>query len=132
MTIEINDTKTVHDIQQEFATKFPFLKLEFFKEAHDRDEASNGTPCRPDQIIGEIRKNHVMGIISINPQSTTGAVEQEFKKRFNLYVQIYRVQMDQWIQTVGTDFLTLNEQSDLARNSTIFYNSDHQYYPDES
>lgn len=128
MIIEINDSRTIGDIQQEFSTRFPFLKLEFFQNPHDREEPSNETPCQKDLSLGEIRQKHVQGIITINPGSETGAIEKEFERRFGLNVQIYRLQMDRWIQTAGTDILSLSEQNQIARDSATYYNPNHQLH----
>jgi hypothetical protein len=116
MIIEINDSKTVGDIQREFSSRFPFLKMEFFHTPHGREEASNEPPCLPEQTIGSIRERHVLGIIAINTERETGSVEQEFEHRFGLHVQVYRKQSDGWIQTVGTDMLSLGEQNKVAMN----------------
>jgi len=126
MIIEINDLKKIHEVQEEFSTRFPFLKLEFFRTPHQREEPSNETPYAPDLPLKEIRDKHVHGIITIDAQSETGAIEKEFERRFGLNVQIYRRQLDRWIQTAGTDILTLKEQNEIARDSTIFYNPDHK------
>lgn len=125
MVIQINDSKTVQEIQQEFSTRFPYLKLEFFYAPHMREEPSNDTPCHPGNTLGEIRKRHIHGIIEISPERETGSVEQEFERRFDLHVQIYRLHADQWIQTAGTDILTLKEQNEIAKDSANHYNPNH-------
>ena len=127
MTIEINDSKTVREIQVEFTSRYPDLKLEFFQNEHGREEASNGTPCPPDQTLGELRDHHVHGVIMITADRETGSVEREFEQRFGLHVQIYRKRMDQWLQTVGTDILTLGEQSKIAQDTSHFYNPNHRH-----
>ena len=126
MTIEINDSRTVQGIQEEFSARFPYLKLEFFNLAHERGQPSRQAPCKPNQLLGEIRKKHIHGIITFDMQSETGAIEKEFERRFNLNVQIYRFHMDRWIQTAGTDILTLSEQNEIARDSAAFYNPNHK------
>lgn len=83
-------------------------------------------PCDDSLSLGEVRDKHTHGIITIDSQSETGAVEQEFERRFGLHIQIYRLQMDRWVQTVGTDILTLSEQNDIAKDSATFYNPNHQ------
>lgn len=125
MIIEINDAKTIREVQQEFSDRFPFLKLEFFQKVHRRGVPSHETPYTPDSTLGEISTRHVQGNINIEPGSETGHIEKEFERRFGLNVQIYRLQTDRWIQTAGTDILTLKEQNDIARNAAVFYNPDH-------
>lgn len=116
----------MHEIQEEFCRRFPFLKLEFFREPHQREEPSDGTPCQPDELLKDIRRKHVHGIITIDPSGETGSVEKEFERRFGLNVQIYRYQTDRWIQTAGTDILTLKEQNEISRDSAALYNPDHR------
>ena len=128
MIIEINDSRTIGDIQEEFSNRFPFLKIEFFQKPHDREDPSNETPYQKELPLGEIRQKHAHGIITIDPDNETGAVEKEFERRFGLIVQIYRLQMDRWIQTAGTDILSLSEQNQIARDSATFYNPNHRLH----
>ena len=69
-------------------------------------------------MIGEIRKQHNPGMIEIHSWRKTGMVEQELRKRFGLHVQIMRKHGDSWIQTAGTDELTLEEQNEIGQNAT--------------
>ena len=126
MTIEISDAKTIQKIQEEFSNRFPFLKLEFFYTPHQSGMPSNETPCAPELSLKEIRNKHIYGTITINEHSQTGIIEKEFEQRFGLNVQIYRMQTGKWIQTVGTDILTLKEQNEIASDSAVFYNPDHK------
>lgn len=125
MVIEINDVTKIGEIQEAFSNRFPYLKIEFFKHEHAFEEQSNETPYDKDQAIGSIREHHVHGIIMLNSERKTGAVEQEFKQRFDLNAQIYRLQAGKWIQTVGTDILSINEQNEIAKDSASYYNPNH-------
>ncbi len=126
MIIEINDARKVCDVQREFCSRFPFLKLEFFHEAHQRERSSLKEPYGPDILLGVIRKKHLHGMITINPGSKVKSVEKEFEKRFGLNVQIYRRHGERWIETGGSDILALQELNEISRHSIIFYNPDHQ------
>jgi len=130
MNIEINDARTIQDIQEEFADEYPFLKIEFFARPHEQGVASDEQPHSPGHTIGSIRNRHTTGTIDVGPDSPTGAVEQEFEQRFDLHVQIYRLQADKWLQTAGTDILTLHEQNEIGKDASIFYNPDHQFSED--
>lgn len=125
MVIEINDVKKIGEIQEVFSNRFPYLKIEFFKHAHAYEEQSSEAPLDKEQTLGDIRDKHVHGIIMLDAQRKTGAVEQEFKQRFDLNVQIYRMQAGKWIQTVGTDILSLSEQNEIAKDSAAYYNPNH-------
>lgn len=128
MIMEINDTKTIEDIRREFSAYYPFLSIEFYDEPHLVGEASSFKHLLPhNKTIREIRKRHNPGMLEIHSWHKTGNVEREFKKLFVLNIQILRRQGNAWIQTVGTDELTLEEQNEIGRNATqdVSQNIDH-------
>jgi hypothetical protein len=120
--IEIDDTKNIGDIISLFSERYPFLKVEFYNQVHGWQQESSGKKILAhDKTIGEVRTKHNPGVVEIYSWHKTGAVEQEFRNRFGLNVQIFRHQGDTWIQTVGTDELTLDEQNEIGRKATIDY-----------
>lgn len=120
MFIEINDSKTVEDISSSFTRFFPFLKLEFYDQPHNwQAKSSRKHLLSAHKTIGEIRKKHQPGVMEIHERDTTGVVEQEFKKHFGLNVQIWRHHGEEWIQTAGTDLLTIKEQNEIGENATV-------------
>lgn len=120
MFIEINDSKTIEDISSSFTNFFPFLKLEFYDEPHNwQAKSSRKHVLSADKTIGEIRKKHQPRVMEIHKWDTTGIVEQEFKKHFGLNVQIWRHHGEEWIQTAGTDLLSIEEQNEIGRNATL-------------
>ncbi|TAN21092.1 MAG: hypothetical protein EPN37_00735 [Chitinophagaceae bacterium] len=119
MILEVNDTKTIEDIRKEFSDYYPFLRIEFYDEPHKYGEASSDKHLLPhNKAINEIRKRHECGMLEIYSWHKTGTVEQEFKRLYGLNVQIFRRQGDRWIQTAGTDELSLEEQNEIAYNAT--------------
>lgn len=127
MVIEIRDTKTIKEIQDAFSHDYPYLKLEFFEEPHDVNAGSDGVKLQPVQAIGDVRRKHVYGIITLEPDRLTASVEQEFEDRFGLHVQICRRLYDKWVQTIQTDSLSLEQQNAMGRDSATFFNPDHQF-----
>ena len=118
MTIEIDDNKTLGEINEAFSKYFPFLKLEFYDEPHKWQGKSTAKHLlAPGKKIGEIRTRHNPAVMEIHPWDDTGTVEQEFKRHFGLNVQIFRHHGDVWVQTAGTDVLTLDEQNEIGRNT---------------
>lgn len=118
MILEIRDSKTVEELRKEFSEYYPFLCLEFYDQPHQLQEA---TPVRHryrhDRTLGQIRGVYEPGFIEIQPERKTGEVEQEFINRHGLFVQILRHHGDAWVQTAGTDELTLEEQNELGRKA---------------
>ncbi len=119
MKIKIDDTIQISTISQLFNQYFPFLKLSFYFKPHDwKEESMLAQLVHQDKKIGDIRNNHLAGSIQLHYWQKTGLVEQEFKDRFGLFVQIYRRHGDKWIQSVGTDELTLEEQNEIGKTKT--------------
>lgn len=117
--IEIDDTKRIFDIKEQFVQFFPFLQLRFYRKPHAWQVASAEKDYIDEQAyIGDIRSNHLGGVIRLEKRMKTGTLEQAFAKRFGLYVQIFRHHGFSWIQTVGTDELTLQEQNEIGRSVT--------------
>lgn len=119
MIIEIHDTKTIQQIRDEFSHFYPFLDLAFYKESHKIQEPSSGqNQYAPSKTIGEIRKKHNPGMLEIHPGQKTGILELEFHRHYGLNVQVLRHHGNAWIQTAGTDDLTLQEQNEIGRNTS--------------
>lgn len=119
MIIEINDAKTLASVNEAFSEYYPFLGIAFFGSPHHWQESSSQKQRLPyDKKIGEIRKHHLPGVIEIHSWQKTGTVEQEFRRRFGLNIQVLRRHGDSWVQTAGTDELTLEEQNEIGRNAT--------------
>ena len=115
MLIEIDDAKTISDIQDRFSLCFPFLKIEFYDKPHRWQESSSpGNQLDPSMFIGEIRKNHHPGILEIKSWYKTGEVERLFKKIFGLNAQIFRLENNRWKQSTKSDDLTLKTQTEMA------------------
>jgi hypothetical protein len=123
MTIEINDKRTIKEIQKEFSSVYPYLKIEFYKKPHNWQEFSkNKDHYDPAEKIGSIRRGGKKGaVIQFHPWQKTGDVEMLFHDELGLQVQICRKQDDHWIQTAGTDELTLAEQNELGKAATESY-----------
>lgn len=120
MILEINDTKAIIDIQDKFTTFFPFLKLEFFEHPHHwYEESALKTAYPASKRIGDIRRKHHHGDLEIYSWSRTGDLEKAFRKKFDLNVQVFRLYHNEWVQTVGTDKLSLEEQNEIGRKAIL-------------
>lgn len=119
MIIEIRDEKTIEEICKEFSRCYPFLKLEFYYKSHGRQESSSLKDLvAHDKTIGELRTKGNEGFIEFHFWQKTGNIEHEFSSRFGLYVQVFRKQNDLWIQTLGTDELSLEDQNEAGQKAS--------------
>jgi hypothetical protein len=122
MQIEIRDDITIDEVRTAFSVHYPFLKIEFYDDAHKPHEKS-----LPEHLIsysktiGDVRKKHPLSAIEIHSWQKTRDVEQNFRKQFGLFVQIFRMQANRWVQIVGSDELTLEEQNEIGRSESEQY-----------
>lgn len=115
MLLEIDESKTIADIQDRFSLCFPYLKIEFYRKPHHWGESTSTKDLvAPQTYIRDIRKVRLPGILEIKSTYKTGEVEQLFKKFFGLNVQIFRLENNQWRETTKSDNLKLNMQAQIS------------------
>lgn len=112
MKLEINDNRKIADIQNDFNTYFPYLKIEFFSKPHKKKEGSLKSLMIPiADTLKKYRQSHNNGSISIIPQMTVSDLEQQFNEIFGLSAQVFRKSGKIWLETTITDSWTLEEQN---------------------
>ncbi len=116
MIIVVHPNKLLSEIASDFNKFFPFLKIEFFKNPHAWLETSKTEDAiSPNQKISDATKINKDVFIEIHYWQKTGTIEQVFKNKLDLSIQIFRRQGEHWIQTNGTDILTLEEQNQIGK-----------------
>jgi hypothetical protein len=127
MIVEINNETTIRDVQEVFSTAYPFLKLEFFDKPHSWGEHCVNAHCYdPGFKLFTIEKRaKAPKFIRLSPWEKTGTLEEEFKDLFGLYAQVYRRFGNKWVQTAGTDDLSLSEQDEIGKKSVEHYMDSH-------
>ena len=118
--IAITDSTTIEDVQKEFSSHFPFLKIEFYEEEHTTGE---GTPeshrVNVERTIGEARTKHTAGKLSIHGNQKDSTLEQASHDVYELNVQVFRLSGSLWLQTTTTDDWTLSEQNETAKDFSL-------------
>lgn len=124
MKLIINQERTINEVQNDFTTFFPFLKIEFFASPHKPEEGSIGKLQFPRNLkLHEIRTLKNEGVIAINPFMITGELEQVFHKEYGLNVQVFRNMNGIWIQSTNSDHLTLLAQNEMGQSSQLIKKS---------
>ena len=119
MVLEIDDRRRLSEIADIFSAYYPFLKLEFYKHPHQWQEESELNDIIPQNtLIGDVRNIHKMTSVDIYFWNKVGTIEQAFKNKAGLNIQIFRRHSSKWIQTLGTDEITLEEQNNIGRKAT--------------
>lgn len=115
MLLEIDESKTIADIQDRFSLCFPYLKIEFYRSPHHWGESTSTKDLiAPQTYIRDIRKVRLPGILEIKSTYKTGEVEQLFKKIFGLNAQIFCLVNNEWKETTESDNLKLNMQGQIS------------------
>lgn len=120
MLLHISDSKKVEDLQDHFNKCFPYLKIEFYKEADSRVKACDKSNLvSPDTYIGDIRKISYAATMDIKSWDKTSKVKDDFKNIFGLNIQIFRLQNGEWLPTTYSDELTLRQQYELSKEFAV-------------
>lgn len=120
MIIYISDEKTLRDINDKFREFFPYLRIDFFSGPHHWNEASpESKKLEGIMRVGDASKKHPHGPLEIKSWFRTGDLEQEFRVKFGLHAQVSRFHGGEWVQTVGTDKLTLGEQNQIGKKTAL-------------
>ena len=116
MIINITERTTIRDIQIKFNKEYPFLKIEFSDKPHKSGQPTKGGHWLYNGYkILHLAKKHHPGWIIIHPWHRTDYIEQQFAARFGLYAQVFRNNNQIWIETAGTDVLSLEEQNEIGK-----------------
>ena len=123
MEILINDKLTIKELQQQFNTTFPYLKLEVFDTPPVTGGVSKSHICPNHKTLGACRKIHNEDTIIIVEGDTVEKLEKTLWEKFGLSVKVYRKSNNLWIETTLSDSWTLMRQNEEGRafTSTKFY-----------
>jgi hypothetical protein len=116
MSVVVLPQTKLSEIQDIFKEKFPFLKIEFFKNENKksvgplRDQLVN-----PEKTVGEISVNKVGVTILFEVGTQVSHLEKDFKEKLGLFVQVFRRSGNVWLQTTRTVEWTLGDQNEHGR-----------------
>jgi hypothetical protein len=110
--LEIDDNKTIGDLQENFNESFPYLKLEFYdRRFRTVKDLHLLFPLPATSRVESIRRKHDPGIYTIKSWFKTGQVEDELWDLFGLNVRIYRIVGNKWIPSTPDETLAAHINS---------------------
>jgi hypothetical protein len=124
MYLEINGERAISEIQKDFSTVYPFLKLEFFRNGHFR---------RDRYPLHKLIPHHVQlkdawfwkkdkGSLEVSDSMSVTDFESALMDEFGLSAQVFRRSGNLWLETTMTDNWTLKQQNEHGREiSTHIY-----------
>lgn len=113
MSIAINGSRKLYEIQNDFNAVFPYLKIEFFKAPHKIGESNTKNQLHDlNKAVSDCRMKNAEGFIEFNELTTVGELEARFYDDFGLSAQVFRKSGNVWLETSATDSWTLRQQNE--------------------
>lgn len=110
------------EIQKEFNSIFPHLRLEFYRSAHNPGEASaDREKLDPQQSFSEVSRIGNPGVLDLDGEQQIAAFESALADDLGLYAQVFRRSGNLWLQTTATDTWTLAEANRKGGHSEELY-----------
>ncbi len=122
MQIKLKLETTIEEIQKQFTSLFPHLKLGFFRDLNQDQILTANELIRNDKLkISELSDIAISGTLEIDPLQTIIDFEKSILSQYGLQVQVFRKSGNAWLVTTSTDSKTFAEQEALAieMNRTI-------------
>jgi hypothetical protein len=115
MELNLSRTRTIGEVKQEFATFFPYLKLEFFSGSPE-DEA---IPSVQEQLNDNLPLQKIQTFrcernLSFGPAMTVEGFENLLHNDFGLAVHIFSKSGGMWLETFNTGHLSLEKQNSMG------------------
>jgi len=114
MKIVINDHRKIFAIQEEFASMFPNLEIEFFAKPSKIGSTSSKKLVGPSKKLLACRASHQEGVIEILPSMTIYELKDNFRDVFELTVEIVRKLADSSRALPVREKFTLEEENKLG------------------
>lgn len=113
----INNRSTIDSLKGDFNEVYPFLKIEFFKQATIKGKGNSKKNMYPhNEKINSIRRNPSTGKISLSGNLTVNELENIFENKLGLHAQVFRKSGNVWLETTSTDDWTLEQQNEEGKS----------------
>lgn len=134
MQLSIHGNRLILEVQRDFNSAYPFLKIEFFtndlKKESRYDANQKISPHLRLKYCWKWKKDS--GQLDIVDSMTVLELENAFMNEFGLSVQVFRKSGNVWLETTITDHWTLKQQSDHGREISLGNKSRHNLYNGDS
>lgn len=115
MILHLSKNKSLHDVQTEFNSYFPYLKIGFFNKRHKAFQGTDRTALLKPEIKLPLTGGKDNVEIEISESMTVRALEDMFKEQLNLNIQVFRKSGRSWLETTVTDNWTLKKQNEEGK-----------------
>lgn len=112
MLLEIDDWRSVNDLQYRFNKCFSNLNLQIFDGVKKEE-----LPLSGEYQLEHIRKKHEPGVLSIKSWQTVADVTAQLKQDFGLYTRIVLLEDGKEIWLPNFNSLTLQQLNDKGKTA---------------
>ena len=121
MHMKIFGERQITEVQEDFTSGYPFLKIEFFKNGAVRQDRypANQKIDHQQKLKHASHGKKDEGDLEIKDAMSVLELENAFIDQFGLSAQVYRKSGNVWLETTMTDNWTLKQQNDHGRELTI-------------
>ncbi len=107
--------KSLRTLQLEFNNRFPYLKIEFFKQAVQGGRNKHQQPINLDRCLYEFQITDNSFEIEITDNLTVSELESLIRKEYGISILVFRKSGSIWLETTATDGWTLGSQNREGR-----------------
>jgi hypothetical protein len=119
MILFIEPETTLQSLQNAFHQVYPFLTIRFYKSSVKESGIKDRLWIDDKMRLKDISKrSNLHGVIELHYWDKVNSVEQIFQRVIGLGVQVFRKHGLDWIDTTGSDTLTLEEQNEIGMESS--------------
>jgi hypothetical protein len=113
-TLTVKKNLSVEDLQKDFNSVFPFLRIEFYKKVNKKGLGEMHEHIAKTTLLSKagIKRE---GTLKLNERMTVGELEKLFREQFGANVQVSRKSGTIWLETTMTDGWTLGQQNEHGR-----------------
>ena len=108
----MSNNRTIREVQYDFSSQYPFLKLEFYKIMPRKSFIREHLP---DSVSLKGAGLKEPGFIDISDYTTVEELENAFNKQFGLLAQVSRKSGGVWLETTMTDKWSLYKQNEYGK-----------------
>ena len=112
--LKVKKNRSIGELQEDFNTAFPFLKIEFYKKANGKAVLNNNQHLNKSVSLGKAGVSNE-GTLKVADTMTVGELEHIFKEQFGADIQVSRKSGSLWLETTMTDNWTLLQQNEHGK-----------------
>ncbi len=118
MEISISKNGLIEEVQKDFSEFFPYLRLNFLpkgKLSATPKTLHKGLITRSLLKFGDLNSNLPAGMVDLSDATTVTEVEDIFRNRFGINVQVLRKSGNIWMEASMTGNWSLAQQNEHGR-----------------